>query len=60
MTEKEYYCDGKCESCDKGKLFEGKKTRWYTCDPEKVIGLKVIAPKPPIWCDDINEPFQAK
>lgn len=55
MSEKEYYCNGICESCDKGKLFKGKKSEWYTCDPEKVKGLKVIAPTPPQWCIHIKE-----
>ena len=55
LTETEYYCDGMCERCEKGKLFKGKKTSWYTCDPEKVKGLKVIAPRPPKWCKHIKE-----
>ena len=44
MEKKEYYCDGICENCPKGKLYEDKDGKWYSCDPDKVKGLKVIAP----------------
>ena len=42
--KKEYYCDGICEDCEKGKLYETKEGKYYTCDPKKVKGSKVIAP----------------
>lgn len=42
--KKEYYCDGICEDCEKGKLYETKEGNYYTCDPKKVKGLKVITP----------------
>ena len=42
---KKYYCNGLCESCDKGKYYKGKGS--YTCDPDKIKELQIIAPIPP-------------
>lgn len=39
-----YRCDGICESCKYGKEFKEKDAVYFTCDPKKVKGLKVIAP----------------
>lgn len=42
-----YYCDGICERCEKGKWFE--KGQYYSCDPEKVNGITVVCPTPPLY-----------
>lgn len=43
---KNYYCDGLCEKCKKGKFYKDSYLGHYTCDKEKIKGLHVIAPRP--------------
>lgn len=54
LFKKKYYCDGICEACNKGKLYKDEEGKYYTCDPKKVRGLKVIAPVIPDY-DNFNE-----
>lgn len=42
----DYFCDGICENCTKGKWFN--KGQYYSCDPEKVKSINVISPIP-VW-----------
>ena len=44
FKKKEYYCDGICENCDKGKYYKDKDGEYYTCDPKKIKGLKIMPP----------------
>ena len=41
---REYYCDGICECCDKGKHYKDEGLGYYTCDPKKVKGLRIVVP----------------
>ena len=66
FKKKEYYCDGICEICDKGKLYKDRDGEYYTCDPKKVKGLKIIAPVPPKYKNfkeddyDVDDYFEYK
>lgn len=49
IKRKNYYCDGICEHCEKGKFYEdkyGDGLGYYSCDKNKIKGLYVIAPQP--------------
>lgn len=44
--QRDYYCDGICESFDKGKYYKSEGAGYYTYDPKKIKGLRIIAPIP--------------